>query len=90
MKKLRFLEKKLCVSALFRWALSIDYGILALQKTKGNTPKDKEMKKTYSVLIINEKGIYETVAKNVSGILAGAIAKRLRSQGIWVQTKEEN
>lgn len=48
------------------------------------------MAKTYSVLIINEDGIYETVAKNVSGILAGAIAKRLRSQGVWVQTKEEN
>lgn len=46
--------------------------------------------KTYTVLIIGESGKYETVAKNVNGILAGAIVKRLRTQGTWAQVKEEN
>lgn len=46
--------------------------------------------KTYTVMIIGESGRYETIAKNVNGILAGAIAKRLRAQGTWTQVKEEN
>lgn len=46
--------------------------------------------KTYTVMIIGESGKYETVAKNVSGKLAGAIAKTYRANGVWVQTKEEN
>ena len=46
--------------------------------------------KTYTVMIIGDSGNYETVAKNVSGKLAGAIAKRLRAQGTWTQVKEEN
>lgn len=46
--------------------------------------------KTYTIMIIGDSGRYETVEKNVSGILAGAIAKRLRAQGAWAQVKEEN
>lgn len=45
--------------------------------------------KKYTVMIIGDSGKYETVAKNVNGILAGAIAKRLRSNGTWTQVKEE-
>lgn len=44
----------------------------------------------YTVMIIGEKGIYETVAKGVSGVLSGAIARRLIKSGIWTQVKEEN
>lgn len=46
--------------------------------------------KTYTVMIIGESGKYETVAKSANGILAGAIAKKLRAQGTWTQVKEEN
>lgn len=46
--------------------------------------------KTYTVMIIGNSGKYKTVAKKANGILAGAIAKRLRAQGIWTQVREEN
>lgn len=46
--------------------------------------------KKYTVVIIGDSGKYETVAKSVSGALAGAIAKRLRAKGTWTQVKEEN
>lgn len=59
------------------------------KQSKGNRPKEQKMK-TYTVMIIGESGKYETVAKNVSGKLAGAIAKTYRANGVWVQTKEEN
>ena len=45
--------------------------------------------KKYSVLIINENGKYQTVAEGVNGTLAGAIAKRYRSAGVWVQIKDD-
>lgn len=45
--------------------------------------------KIYKVLIINEKGIYETVASGVSGILAGAIKRHFESKGVWTQVKCE-
>ncbi len=46
--------------------------------------------KTYTVMIIGESGKYETVAKNVSGKLAGAIPKHYRANHVWAQTKEED
>ncbi len=45
--------------------------------------------KKYTVMIIGDSGKYETIAKNVNGTLAGAIAKRLKANGTWTQVKEE-
>lgn len=46
--------------------------------------------KRYTVMIIGESGKYETVAKGVSGKLAGSIVKHYRANSVWVQTQEEN
>lgn len=51
---------------------------------------DAEAKlKKYTVMIIGDSDKYETIAKNVNGTLAGAIAKRLIANGTWTQVKEE-
>ena len=44
----------------------------------------------YSVLIINEDGIYETVARGVTGVQAGLLKKALIKKGIWTQVKQED
>lgn len=62
---------------------------MGVNRARAASPKEQKMK-TYTVMIIGESGKYETVAKNVSGKLAGAIAKHYRANGVWVQTKEED
>lgn len=44
----------------------------------------------YSVLIIGESGKYETVARGISGVLAGAIKKEYIKSGVWAQVKKED
>lgn len=45
---------------------------------------------TYSVMIIGDKGIYETVAKGLNGMLAGAVKRAYMAAGVWAQIKEED
>ncbi len=44
----------------------------------------------YAVFIIGESGKYETVARGISGGLAGAIKKRYIKSGVWAQVKKED
>lgn len=66
------------------------FTVLLCYKKRGKTLKGEINMKTYKVLIINERGVYETVAKGVNGRLAGAIKRHYMSNGIWAQVMEEN
>lgn len=46
--------------------------------------------KTYTVMIIGDKGIYETVAKGLNGTLAAAVKRAYTAAGVWAQIKEED
>lgn len=49
--------------------------------------RDKDMK-TYTVMIIGDKGTYETASEGLNGTLAGAVKRAYMAAGVWAQIKE--
>ena len=85
----KFFKKVSCFDGVSLGSFRFIRYCMGVKQSKGSKPEGAK-NETYTVMIIGESGKYETVAKNVSGRLAGAIAKHYRANGVWVQTKEED